>query len=187
VPTHFRLADFHASHRGENGIIAHVSLAAPGSWEDKTAIAGKRLQLTQNGDGLTGERNDVRSLGLARGIAPLRCVEIDILPFSAAQFARANEQQRSEAESALRQSASPHIRPSLGGLRRTASVRWLPQSVFRVPAVMLREGRSTGPAGNVLSQRHSERPGHNSRERDEMYPVLRELRFDAKPQAGPEP
>src|SRR5271157_1549769 len=76
VPAHFILVDSHASHRGENGVVAHRSSVTPRAWKDKASVASEGVQFEQDFHGLAGEWNNVWSIGLGHGVAPLSSVEV---------------------------------------------------------------------------------------------------------------
>lgn len=61
VAAHFFLADAHATHGGQGGVVAHGAGSAPRSREDVLAAPGQGLQLLQDVHGLSGEGDDKKA------------------------------------------------------------------------------------------------------------------------------
>src|ERR1019366_2729363 len=93
VPAHFILVDAHPSHGRENCVVAHRSRVAARARKNKAPSSCDGLQFSQDFQGLFGEGDDMRGIGLSHGIAPFRSVQIDVRPFSLAKLTRAYEDQ----------------------------------------------------------------------------------------------
>src|SRR3569833_1835724 len=97
---HFIFGDTHATHGGEDGVIAHRTTTASRTREYELTAAREHKKLTQNDYSLAGQRNDMWGAGLASHVTPLSGVEVNVLPLRLAQLAGAREAQRGMSESA---------------------------------------------------------------------------------------
>jgi len=126
VTAHFILFDAHASHGRENCVVAHRSLVAPRPRKDIAPTTRERMQFAQDIQGLFGEGDNMRGVGLGHGIAPLCRVQVYVHPFSFAQFAWAYKYQWRKAQGAAhrkRAFVAIHCTKNLSNLFRICRCR----------------------------------------------------------------
>lgn len=108
-------------------VLRHRTLPALYGWKDIRAVDVALLRLFENRQRLPGQRDDVliAHLHFAGRNAPDGFLEVDLRPFSMAQFARAHKNMRKQLQG---QSGRQMARILINGSQKPADGLWIDQS-----------------------------------------------------------
>ena len=120
--THFVLGNPKTSHSAQKGIVTHGPCFSAGIGKDIAAISSEGPNLLENGNGLTGKRNNMGCFCFLNEVSPFPPIEVNIFPLGLAKLSRANKDEGSEAKGATNNEGSL---VTVNGAEDSRSLLWL--------------------------------------------------------------